>query len=232
MRHLYNTLIHTVKINDYSAQKTSHLTNIPIALLSLALGHLSVMPGVDWHSTIHTSTIQETMATQAGKTSGQQSIAYKYQGRTIDVMQVRLIGKKLYVINTNATVIHNLLNIKLNIANTLRNRWVLLPTSFSQYANIDTGLTVPSVMNELQMNGKVTELRDTVFNHQKAIPLKGLVPGSKITEIIYLSAIKSPLPIGIVAKQGSDSSTTYFGPWKAPKVFTPTHFVTYSAHMK
>ncbi len=210
----------------------SYLTNIPIALLSLALGHTSVMPGVDWHSTITTQGVQERISTEAGKASGQQLAVYVYKKKIIAEMDTVFLKGKVYVDNSNYILLSHLLNLKSNVAKSLVNKWIMVPKSYPQYNNFITGLTVQSVMHQLQMNGKVVRLRYTNFNHQKAIPLQGIVPGIGVSQIVYISNTKSPLPLGVVDKQGSNSSTTYFGPWKAPKVSAPAHFVVYSSHIK
>ncbi len=212
--------------------KNTHMVNIPIALLSVALGHASIMPGVHWESFIHTQTIQETINTQANKSSGEESLVYTENKVVIDKMYIRLVNNRAYILNNNATALHNLLNLNLNITRNLVNKWIYLPKSFHQYTQIIAGLSMATVVNELQMNGKVIKGKITTYNHQKAIPLSGSVPGSSIKQTVYLTDVKAPLPIAVVDQEGTNRSVTYFGPWKAAKIYTPLHYLVYSSHLK
>ena len=82
------------------------------------------------------------------------------------------------------------------------------------------------------MNGKVTKEKATTFNRQKVIPLTGLVPGSAIKQTVYLSNVKTPLPVAVLDRQGANHSATYFGPWKAVRIYAPLHYLVYSSHLR
>jgi hypothetical protein len=136
-----------------------------------------------------------------------------------------LIGKKLYM-KANAKAYAQDFGVK---KTTLANKWVLVPTTNKNYANIAEAILVPSVMQELVDIGSVTNAGDVTVGGQSAVALKGNAGASGI-EYIYVSLKKPYLPLGVSAQATQDgkklTNELVFSKWGEKfKVSPPSSYV-------
>ena len=115
------------------------------------------------------------------------------------VESTRLIGKSLYI-DADAKAYADLFGVK---KTTLADKWVLVPTSNKNYANLSSAILVPSVMQQLVDIGDLKEVGTGTVNSQAVVELRGNA-GASGDETIYVSTAAPFLPVAVSSVVSED----------------------------
>ena len=210
-----------VALATWSAGASASPAKTAAEILQLSVGSMRVAGSFHYTSTSSIGgKVALSLSTDSSLKDGVQ--VQKLDGGTETTL---LIGKKLYL-KANAKAYAQDFGVK---KSTLANKWVLVPTTNKNYANIAEAILVPSVMQELVDIGSVTDSGEVTIDGQSAIALKGNAGASGI-EYIYVSLKKPYLPLGVSA-QATDNgkkltNELVFSNWGEKfKVKAPTTYV-------
>jgi hypothetical protein len=210
-----------VALATWSAGASASPAKTAAEILQLSVGSMRVAGSFHYTSTSSIGgKVALSLSTDSSLKDGVQ--VQKLDGGTETTL---LIGKKLYM-KANAKAYAQDFGVK---KSTLANKWVLVPTTNKNYANIAEAILVPSVMQELVDIGSVTDSGEVTIDGQSAIALKGNAGASGI-EYIYVSLKKPYLPLGVSA-QATDNgkkltNELVFSNWGEKfKVKAPTTYV-------
>jgi hypothetical protein len=210
-----------VALATWSAGASASSTKTAEEILQLSVGSMRVAGSFHYTSTSSIGgKVALSLSTDSSLKDGVQ--IQKLDGGTETTL---LIGKKLYM-KANAKAYAQDFGVK---KTTLANKWVLVPTTNKNYANIAEAILVPSVMQELVDIGSVTNAGDVTVGGQSAVALKGNAGASGI-EYIYVSLKKPYLPLGVSAQATQDgkklTNELVFSKWGEKfKVTAPSSYV-------
>jgi hypothetical protein len=167
-----------IALATWSAGASASSAKTAEEILQLSVGSMRVAGSFHYTSTSSIGgKVALSLSTDSSLKDGVQ--IQKLDGGTETTL---LIGKKLYM-KANAKAYAQDFGVK---KTTLANKWVLVPTTNKNYANIAEAILVPSVMQELVDIGSVTNAGDVTVGGQSAVALKGNAGASGI-EYIYVS---------------------------------------------
>ncbi len=148
-----------------------------------------------------------TLSTNSALTYGDQ-----VQSLAGGVETTRLIGKTLYM-NADAKAYSADFGVK---KTTLADKWVLVPSSNKNYANISSAILVPSVLQQLVDVNHLKEVGVGTVNGQTAIEIHADA-GASGTETVYVSTTAPYLPVAVAAVSTEDgekvSDELVFSDW-------------------
>jgi hypothetical protein len=194
-------------------------TAAPATIVNAALSAGQSQPSVRWVSTATSKGIKSTIVTDAGHSSGEQTILWT-QGKNSAFVTVELVNGTGYLIGSAGGLYAQ--GFTTTAATKEAGKWVSLTPSTSDYAPIVSGLTTATTMEQMQMTGEVTAVPAVTIEGHTYPGFRGTTkpfegqPG--LSETIYVSSTGSPLPVKAV----QDTATTLFGNWgEAIKVTVP-----------
>jgi hypothetical protein len=105
------------------------------------------------------------------------------------------------------------------------------PSQTLDYLALSSGMTVSSIISQLQMSGPLTLTSPTTVQGQAVLGIKGKrLTNSGVTEVLYVSANGTPLPVEMVSTYNGETATLVFSLWdKAPAATAPAHPVPLKA---
>ncbi len=210
-----------IALATWSASASASSAKTAAEILQLSVGSMRVAGSFHYTSTSSIGgKVALSLSTDSSLKDGVQ--IQKLDGGTETTL---VIGKKLYM-KANAKAYAQDFGLK---KTTLANKWVLVPTTNKNYANIAEAILVPSVMQELVDIGSVTNAGEVTIAGQSAIALKGNAGASGI-EYIYVSLKKPYLPLGVSAQATQDgkklTNELVFSKWGEKfKVTAPSSYV-------
>jgi hypothetical protein len=210
-----------IALATWSAGASASSAKTAAEILQLSVGSMRVAGSFHYTSTSSIGgKVALSLSTDSSLKDGVQ--IQKLDGGTETTL---LIGKKLYM-KANAKAYAQDFGLK---KTSLANKWVLVPTTNKNYANIAEAILVPSVMQELVDIGSVTDAGEVTIAGQSAIALKGNAGASGI-EYIYVSLKKPYLPLGVSAQATEDgkklTNELVFSKWGEKfKVNAPSSYV-------
>jgi hypothetical protein len=212
-----------VALATWSASAGASATSAKTAteILQLSVGSMRVAGSFHYTSTSWLGgKVALSLSTDSSLKDGVQT--QKLDGGTETTL---LIGKKLYM-KANEKAYAQDFGVK---KSTLADKWVLIPTSNKNYANIAEAILVPSVMQELVDVGSITDAGEVTVGGQSAIALKGNAGASGL-EYIYVSLKKPYLPLGVSAQATENgkklTNELVFSKWGEKfKVSAPSTYV-------
>jgi hypothetical protein len=210
-----------IALATWSAGASASSAKTAEEILQLSVGSMRVAGSFHYTSTSSIGgKVALSLSTDSSLKDGVQ--IQKLDGGTETTL---LIGKKLYM-KANAKAYAQDFGVK---KTTLANKWVLVPATNKNYANIAEAILVPSVMQELVDIGSVTNAGEVTVAGQSAIALKGNA-GSSGIEYIYVSLKKPYLPLGVSAQATQDgkklTNELVFSKWGEKfKVSAPSSYV-------
>ncbi|HEY1652377.1 MAG TPA: hypothetical protein VGG09_10895 [Acidimicrobiales bacterium] len=167
----------------------------------------------------------------AGATSGAQTLTV-HNGKATEHLSAEIVGSTGYV-NGNATALQNVIGLTAKESSKNAGKWLSFPTSNSGLAQLVSGLLKSQVATELGIDGPFTYATDATVGGQHALAIKGSVStdsGGKVTEVLYVPATGTPLPIeevtnpGAKAKSSTLHGTVTFSNWgEKTSVKAPAH---------
>ncbi len=171
------------------------------------------------------------VAGDAGSTSGAQTLTVQ-NGKATEHLSAEVVGANGYV-NGNSTALQNVIGLTAAQSKKYAGKWLSFPTSNTALAQLVSGLLKSQVATELGIDGPFTFASDATVNGHHATAVKGTVStsnGGKVTEILYIPATGTPLPIqevtnpGASAKSSSLHGTVTFSNWgEKTSVKAPAH---------
>jgi hypothetical protein len=128
------------------------------------------------------------------------------------IAHVVVIGKTAYIAG-NATAVRHFFDFSTSAADTIGRRWLSIPSTSRAYATVVQDATLPSVLNDLQFRGGLTELTPSTIDGQSVIGIEGtaFTPGKAqghVTGIVYISRSTHPLPVAATYSAGNAATTT------------------------
>lgn len=184
-------------------------------------------PSVHWSSTADIKGVTISMSTQAGGSSGWQTITESENGESANVT-IELVKGAAYMTG-NAEGLY-LQGLTQTAAEAQASKWLSVPASSPLYEPAVAGLTVRTTMQELQMTGTVKAVAAATIGGHKDPGYKGVTKpfeGQKgMSETLYVSPLGPHLPVKVIA----GGATTLFSAWdSAVSVTTPTGAVVVKA---
>jgi hypothetical protein len=191
-----------------SASAASATTKSPAQVLQLSVSAMHSQGSFHYESRASVGgTVEITLSTNSSLTDGNQ-----VQSLAGGVETTRLIGKKLYM-NADAKAYAADFGVK---KTTLANKWVLVPSTNKNYANISSAILVSSVMQQLVDVNHLKEVGIGTVNGQTALKIQGDA-GASGTETVYVSTAAPYLPIAVAAAGTEDgqkvSDELVFSKW-------------------
>jgi hypothetical protein len=183
-------------------------TKTPAEVLQLSVSAMRTEGSFQYESTSSFGGIVAiTLITNSSITDGDQ-----IQLLDGGVETTRLIGKTLYMI-ADAKAYAADFGVK---KTTLANKWVLVPSTNKNYANISSAILVPSVMQQLVDVDDLKEVGVGTVNGHTALEIRGNA-GASGTETVYVSTAAPYLPIAVSATGTEDgekvSDQLVFSKW-------------------
>jgi hypothetical protein len=186
---------------------------------------------VHFVSVVTQSKVTLNVAGDAGTTSGAQTLTVK-NGKTTERLSAEVVGSTGYV-NGNSTALQNVIGVTSAQAKKYAGQWLSFPTSNTALSQLVSGLLKSQVATELSIDGPFTFGTAATVNGQHATAIKGTVStsnGGKVSEVLYIPATGTPLPIeevtdpGASAKSSSLHGTVTFSNWgEKTSVKAPAH---------
>jgi hypothetical protein len=205
----------------------------PSALLSATIAAGRAEPSLHWVSTTSVSDGSKvTVVTDVATTSGSQTISIGLSGITSHATEL-FVGNVAYL-KGDAISLTSLLGFTSTAASKEANRWIAISRSASQFTSISLGLTVSSLMSELEMSHAPTKLANQTVLGQKVVVLKGNTKATpsnpSVPVVLYSKSSGRPLPVELRETLASTSAVTIFSKWgEKLSVKAPTGAVPISA---
>ena len=164
-------------------------TEAPAAIVDAALSAGQSQSSVRWVSTATSKGIKSTIVTDAGHSSGEQTILWT-QGKNSVFVTVELVNGTGYLIGSAGGLYAQ--GFTTTAATKEAGKWVSLTPSTPDYAPIVSGLTTATTMEQMQMTGKVTAVPSVAIDGHTYPGFKGTTrpfegqPG--LSETIYVSS--------------------------------------------
>ena len=185
----------------------------PSKALASILAAARAKASVHYTSTTNFGTEQLSFVGDAGLVDGSQTITYVKSGKTGHVTVI-VSGNTAYV-RGDAFTLANYLGFKSAAATEYAGRWVRFPHTDKGYATLAAGVTLPSVVDELEVGGQLVNVSDTKVAGQQVFGVRGTDSSAGVTtvETIYARARGSSLPVQEVATHGNISLAITFSGW-------------------
>ena len=181
--------------------------------------------------------LDEEIVADIGPTSGTQKITFTV-GKEKGSMTAVLVGGVVYLMGS-AFALEGVVGFTPSAAKRVAGRWISVPQTAVQYALFAVGLSMPTLIGELQTSGPVTEAGTTQMLGTTVLRLQGSVAKTQATpsagETLFVQAKGSPLPVSaleiLAAGQGSFTFShwgEHVGPVAPPHstAFSPTFLAT------
>lgn len=206
------------------AGATSNRT--PYAQMQAVLSDANAESSVRVTTTATMSGMRIVQVTDAGRTSGRQSITLSQGGKSNTIL-AELVAGALYV-KGNADILTTYLALSQANANELAGQWFGIPKSSGYYAQIAEGLTISTGLAEVTMTLTVKTGPAATVAGVKVDVLKGTSVKSAVApsfaETMYYSTAKRPLPVEVTQSVQGSIGKLLFSNWDekvvvvAPKV--------------
>lgn len=211
------------------------VSGTPGQLLRAAISAAKSEAGVDWVTASHTSYSTVTLTTEAGRDGGLQTINVRIGTKTgrLSVVQA---GTTVYF-RGNTSGLRNYLGFTTHAAQKEAGHWLRVRNTTRKlgalYLTLAEGLTIGSLVSELDMTGHITETPAKKVADQQAMGLHGttdptlMVPAT--SEALYVKSTGGHLPVEAVRKYGKETGSMVFSDWgRAPSVSAPSGAVPVS----
>jgi hypothetical protein len=200
----------------------------PALAVAAAISAGESEPSVHWVTTGSSGGTSTTLSTDAGRSSGWQTVTYTAatEGGTEQAeLTIELVDGAGYMIgNAEGLYVEGLTTAE---STDEAGKWISIPVSSPIYQPSIDGLTIKTTMKELQMSGAVTAKAPVRINGHRDLGYEGKTKPAQgqpsIPETLYVGSIGSHLPVKVV----ETGATTVFSEWgTAISVTKPTGPIT------
>ena len=210
------------------AAPASALTPSPASLVTASLAAARAQTSFQSVSAGSGNGESGTMTTRSGRTSGIQFISITKGGSTGHVT-VELRDHMAYV-KGDSFALQMYMGFTSAASKKEANRWLSLAPSNVDFSTVAAGLTVNSVVSELEMTGPFSATFQSVVGGERVDGVRGMskpqsgVPALKT--VLYFRANGLPLPVEEVEMYKGQTSAVKLGKWNAPiGLENPTHAI-------
>lgn len=171
------------------------------------------------------------MVCDVAKDRGIQRISFT-KGGTTGHVTVLVVNRTAYI-RGDAFALHTYMGFTSAQASQYHGRWIAIPHGFPSYATVAAGVTLASVVHELEMTGSSLRRVAGTFGGHAVVGVRrtGKVSGLQTIETLYAQAHGAPLPVAQiqVAPAKGYRDTTTLSHWNEPvRVAPPTNAVPIS----
>jgi hypothetical protein len=160
----------------------------------------------------------ESATGTVGQDWGSVAETLEVQGRTA-LVTIELIGKTIYVRGNQAGLLTQPLGITSgSLASALANTWLAVPSTFSHFPQLQSGLTISSLMSELTLGearfapgSGAGSASPTVVGGLSAET--GFTAGTACSEVVTRAGAGGPLPASITCAAASNQLAATFDQW-------------------
>jgi hypothetical protein len=193
------------------------------------MGAFLAQRAVDW--TFHLSAFGTTLSysVRSGSKDGTESYVLTSGGQVARASLV-LDGKLYFEGNTKA--LNEAFNFKAGPAKSEANKWIAVPKSSADFADLSNGLTVSSAVDRLLIGGTLTMLPPTVVDGENVLAVHEVTQsqGVAVSETVYVRASAPRLPVKIALEAEGLPATIAYGPWdRPPTVKVPKKAVAFKS---
>lgn len=221
-----------VKTKAAAKSKTASIVSrTPSQILAAARAATLSEAAVDWKGTEQAGHLLVSVATQAGRVDGLQTVTFykpaaagKPAVAVGQVSEVRF-GKILYVEGNEIGLNH--VDFRSCAAQAEAGKWIAVTSSQNLYSRIAVDMSVSTTSQLLlSLATPMTKVGTSKVQGYSVVGIRGAVVLSgktKVQRVLYVRTSGLPLPVEYVQSTGVVSNAV-FGPWgKAPKVQVPAN---------
>jgi ketosteroid isomerase-like protein len=149
------------------------------------------------------------------------------------IARVLVTGNEAYI-SGNATVLNQYFGFPTAIAQTVGNRWISIPPSSTDFAEVSYDATLATVLKDFSLTGHLTELAPSTMDGQSVIGILGTasVPGQPAGTVggtVYVSDSSKPLLVGAAYTFSKGTETSTLTHWDEHLALRPpSHVVALS----
>lgn len=139
---------------------------------------------------------------------------------------VLIVGTTAYF-SGNQAALTGYFGLSAQSARKVGTRWVSVPKSNRDYAQLAAGATLISALGQLSPPGKLTETAPTTIDGQSVVGIRGTPAnqaGATASSILYVTRSKDPLPVrlsvSVTSSSGNVRSTVDLSGWGEHVVLT------------
>ena len=168
-----------------------------------------------------------TIETDAAAGRGIQQITYRKRGKTGHVTVI--VADDTAYLRGDAFTLANYLGFAVGPAANYAGKWVRFPHSDTGYDLVAAGVTMSLTIDELDLSGTLSRVRDTTIDGQRVFGVRGTT--AAVVDTVYARATGSHLPVREVVTKGAASVTWDYSKWNehvdvtVPKTSTPISVV-------
>jgi hypothetical protein len=189
-------------------------SDTPSKALASIVAAASAQASVHYTSTTDFGAEQVSFVGDAGLVDGSQTITYTKSGKTGHVTVI-VSGGAAYI-RGDAFTLKNYIGFAAAPATDYAGKWVRFPKTDKGYATLAAGVTLPSVVSELGLGGRLTSVPTTTIGAQQVFGVRGTdapAKGVATVNTVYARAVGTRLPVEEVATHGSIKLTMSFSNW-------------------
>ena len=133
------------------------------------------------------------------------------------IARVLVAGNNAYI-SGNATVLNQYFGFQTPIAETVGARWIRIPRSSTDFAEVSYDVTLATVLKDFTLSGHLTELAPSTMDGQSVIGILGTasIPGQRAGTVggtVYVSNSSKPLLVGATYTFSKGTATTTLTHW-------------------
>jgi hypothetical protein len=201
-------------------------------LLKACVAAMTHEQGVHWTSTTNAvdatthQTVTVTISSDAGQSSGSQSIAFK-EGSESGTERIELVDSTAYM-NGGTFVLENFNGMPTADAKHFANVWIKIGSSSSAYSETAAGLTLSSLESEVEIpSPTLLSGNQVVLGHKtEELETTAKEDGVQVRVALYVQAHGLPLPVEEITTTPTSRSTMAFGSWgERVRVSTPRNWM-------
>jgi hypothetical protein len=187
-------------------------------LMDKALAAARASGSYQWHDVSTDKQGPSTTDGWSGKTTSEELTDFGSAG----TMVLRMVGPAFYVVG-DAAAMRSQYDLSGDDVTYMADRWLEVAKGDPGYDDAVLGGTAPSQLAQLDFDGTMTQLPETVINGQRAIPLRGKPakvgkPGPHAVATIYVAATGTPVILQADEKDGDESDVITFSNWGSQRV--------------
>jgi hypothetical protein len=185
----------------------------PSKVLQSILAAAGAQSSVHYTSTTDFGNEQLSFVGDAGLQDGSQSITYTKSGKTGHVV-ILLSGNTAYV-RGDAFTLQSYMGFKPAPAQRYAGKWVRFPHTDAGFQTLAVGVTLPSVIEELALQGQLSRVPQAVVDGRQLMGVRSTDMSNGVTTIdtVYAAPQGSRLPVEDVATHGKTNLKIMFSNW-------------------
>jgi hypothetical protein len=185
----------------------------PSKVLASILAAAGAQSSVHYTSTTNFGNEQLSFVGDAGLADGSQSITYTKAGKTGHVV-ILLSGNTAYV-RGDAFTLQSYMGFKPAPAQQYAGKWVRFPHTDSGFATLAVGITLPSVIQEISLQGQLSRVPQATVDGRQLLGVRSTDMSNGVTTIdtVYAAPQGSRLPVEDIATHGNTDLKMVFSNW-------------------